>query len=114
MSDQVVGDHLSTLAQRLDGAFQIDRVPEHDRRDDEVQPAGTIALVLIRPVAEFAQAVEEHGSRQGVSGLALVQTGVDPPTELDVLQVLQGEERAFESAQFPQRQRQAVLAGIGR
>ena len=57
VGDQVVGDHLSTLAQRLDGAFEVDRVPEHDRRDDEIQPAGAIALVLIRPVTEFAQAV---------------------------------------------------------
>jgi hypothetical protein len=28
-----------------------------------------MALVLIRPVAEFAQAVEEHGPRQGVAGV---------------------------------------------
>src|SRR6185312_15374555 len=37
-ADRVAGDRLSPLAQRLDSAFQIDRVPEHDRRDDDVQP----------------------------------------------------------------------------
>jgi hypothetical protein len=111
--EQIVGDHLSTLARRLDGAFQVGLIPEHDRHDDEVKPAYAIALVLISPIAEFTQAVEEHGPLQNVSGLALVQAGVNPPAELDVLQVLHGEERALESTWFPQRQCQAVLAGIG-
>jgi hypothetical protein len=77
---------LSPLAQRLDGAFDVDRVPEHDRGDDEIQPTRTMSLVLISPIAEFAKAVEEHGPRQGVSGLPLVQADVDPSSKVHVLQ----------------------------
>jgi IS5 family transposase len=29
VSDQLVGDHLPTLAQRLDRSFEVDRIPEH-------------------------------------------------------------------------------------
>ena len=72
-----------------------------------------MSLVLIGPVAEFAQAVEEHRPRQGVSGLALVQADVDAPAKLHILQVFQREEGAFEPAEFPQRQGQAVLPRIG-
>ena len=67
----------------------------------------------IGPVAEFAQAVEEHRPRQGVSGLALVQADVDAPAKLDILQVFQREEGAFDPAEFPQRHGQTVLPRVG-
>ena len=83
------------------------RSPRH-----QIQAAGAIALVLEAPVAEFAQPVEEHGPGQRVPASPLFRPDMDPSAQLDALQPFQGEQRAFDPAQFPQRQRQTVLAGI--
>ena len=42
--------------------FQVHGVPEHNGRRDQVQAAGTMALLLKAAVTQFAQSGEEHGS----------------------------------------------------
>ena len=61
MGERLVRYSLSVLADRGDGALQIGRVPEHNGGDHEVQPTGTMALVLVRAIPQFTQPVEEHG-----------------------------------------------------
>ena len=67
---------LAVLSDRSNRPLQIDRVPEHDGRRHQVQATGAVSLVLEAPVAHLAQAVEEHGAGQGVSGLALLPLGL--------------------------------------
>ena len=50
-----------------------------------------MALVLIRAVADFTEAVKEYGPAEGVLLLALVETDKATTTQLGVLQPLKGE-----------------------
>ncbi len=70
---QGVINGLAVAAQGVRGPLQVDRVPEHDGRCDQVEAAGPVALLLEAAVADFAQAIEEHGAGQRVASLALVQ-----------------------------------------
>jgi hypothetical protein len=55
---------LSCLGQLLRCTFKIDGVPKGDRSDDQVEAAGSVALVLEGPVADLAEAIEEHGTSE--------------------------------------------------
>src|SRR3954453_6889589 len=72
MGEPVVGDVLHR-SQGGDGALEIARVPEDDRGHQQVQAGGAVLLVLVRPVADFAEPVKEDRARQTVAGLALVE-----------------------------------------
>ena len=50
--------------------LQIDRIPQYDGRRHQVEAAGPVALLLETAVADFSQAVEEHGARQCVASIA--------------------------------------------
>ena len=50
--------------QRLCGPFEIDRVPKRNGGDNEIQPAGAVALIFKRAVSDFSQAVEEDRPRK--------------------------------------------------
>ena len=92
--------------------FQINRVPQHDSCRHQVEPAGPIALLLETAVADFTQAVEEHGTGQCVAGFALVQPGMHTAAQLDALQPVEDEQRTFDAAQLAQGDGQAVLARV--
>src|SRR5450755_841395 len=93
-------------------AFKIDRVPEDDGGRDQVQPAGSISLLLEAAVTDLAEAIEEHRPGQCVTGVALVQSRVHTPTQLDALQPVEDEERALDTSQLAQGDGQAVLAWV--
>ena len=66
----VVGD--SMFSESGDSACQVDSVAEDYGGDDQIEPAGAVALILEGAVAQVAPPVEEHGARECISGLALV------------------------------------------
>jgi hypothetical protein len=45
-----------------DRAIKIDRIPVHDRTDDEVETRGAERLAFERPVADLAALVEENSA----------------------------------------------------
>ena len=50
VSEQRVVDR-TPLPERIHGSFEVDGIPEHDRRrDHEIQTAGTISLIIIRAI----------------------------------------------------------------
>jgi hypothetical protein len=51
------------LPERIHGSFKIDRIPEGDGGDHEIQTADAIPLILIGTIPDFAEAMEEHGKR---------------------------------------------------
>lgn len=57
---------------RLNGAFQIHRIPQDDRRHDQIQTTGTITLIFIAAIANFTETIEEHRSRQRIAAFALI------------------------------------------
>ena len=73
-----------------------------------------MALVLIGAVADFAEPVEENSAAERILLLTLVEADVAATAQLGVLQPLERKESPFQLSQFAQRERQAVLPGIGR
>lgn len=59
MGERLVGDDLPAIANCRDGAFQIDRIPEHDSCDDQIQSGCPVSLVFVRAVPKLPEAVEE-------------------------------------------------------
>ena len=59
MGEEIVGDGLAAGAQLSHGPAEIDGVPEDDGGDGQVQPRGTVALILEGAVSDFSMAVEE-------------------------------------------------------
>ena len=109
---QRVIDDLTVATQGVRGPLQIDRVPQHDGRRHQVEAAGPVALLLETAVADFAQAVEEHGAGQRVARFALVQPGMHAAAQLDALQPVQDEQCALDASQLTQGDGQAVLARV--
>jgi hypothetical protein len=58
-------------------------VSPDDRRRHQVEAAGPVALLLEAAVADFAQAVEQHGACQRVTRFSLVQSGTHAAAQLD-------------------------------
>ena len=54
------------LCQKAGSPFEIDRGPESDCGDNQVQPAGSIALVLEGAIADFAEFIETDGPSHGI------------------------------------------------
>lgn len=74
------------LVERLAGSlilpdrlFKRPRIPERDRRDDQVQPARPLLEILDRAVLEHPAPMEADGPGQRVPRLALVQPDGHPP-----------------------------------
>ena len=65
-------------------------------------------------VAQSAEAMEAHGSSEGITGLALVQLCGRLPTQRRIVQPVEGEEGAFDPPDFAQRQREPILPRIDR
>jgi hypothetical protein len=61
------------LAQRGDGTFEISRVPQDDRGDEQVEAGGAVLLVLVGAIADLAQPVDEDRASQTVTSLTVVQ-----------------------------------------
>ena len=74
--DRLLGERDTLAADVGDGAAEVGGVPQHDGVDDQVQPGGAVGHVLGGAVAQLAQAVKEHGAREGVPALALVEVAV--------------------------------------
>ncbi len=73
-SQGFVFDGDAMLAECGYSPFQVHGVPERDGGDDQVESAGTVALVLEATVAQVPLAVEEDGAGESVSGFAFVET----------------------------------------
>src|SRR5215210_473387 len=70
VSEKVVGNVLG-LAHCSDRAAQIAGVPQDDGRDEEIEAGSAVLLVLVGAVADFAEPMNEDGTRQAVTCLAL-------------------------------------------
>jgi hypothetical protein len=70
---------------------QIDGVPQHDCGNDQIQSAGSIALILNASIAQLSQAVEEDGTSQCLLRFAFVQPQLHSLTKFRALKPLQRE-----------------------
>jgi len=91
MLEQFVWRGRPTGPQRFDCPFEVDRVPQHDRSDDEVQPAGAEPLVIEGAILDHTAAVETHCAAQCVLGLALVQADGHAAAQFGAVQPVERE-----------------------
>ena len=73
MGEQGIADDLALGAQLIDGASEINGVPEGDGRDGKIEPGSPVSLIFEGAVTDFAEAVKEHGPGEGVFRFALVE-----------------------------------------
>ena len=71
--------------QGLRNAFQIHGVPQNYGCRYQIQTAGSLALLVKTAVTDFPKSIKEDRPRQGIPGLALVQTGMDAAAQFNAL-----------------------------
>ena len=100
---QVLQQRGIVTVQSRGGTLQVDRVPQDDGCRHQVEAGSPVALLLEATVADFAEAVEEHGASQRVTRLAFVEPSMHAAAQLDALQPVQDEQRALDATQLAQR-----------
>ena len=95
MSEQGLVDR-SMLPQGLYCPLEVDRVPERNGGDHEIESAGPVPLILIRTVADFTESMKEYGPRQRVARLAFVQSAGDSATQCRIAQPFEREQGALD------------------
>ncbi len=100
VGEKLVGNDFAARTQFVDGAGEIDGVPENDGGDGEIEAGGAIALIFESPVADFAEAVKEHGAREGIACFALVEPGVGSAAQRWVADPVKREESPLQTADF--------------
>jgi hypothetical protein len=101
------------LMKQTDRTFQVDCVPEDDCSHYQVASAGSVTLIFECPITQFTEAVKEYSTGQGVLGFSFVQTDLNPAAQIGTLQPFKGKEGPFDTSDFAQCSRRAILAGIG-
>ena len=56
MGKKLIRNDFAARTQFVDGAAEIEGVPENDGGDDEIEARGAIALVFERAITDFAEA----------------------------------------------------------
>jgi hypothetical protein len=100
------------LSQGGDGAFQVHGVPKCDGGDDQVESAGTLALIFEAAVAHFPLAIEEDGAGESVPGLAFVEPDLHTSAQLRVSHPFQHKEGALDTPDFAKRCVETVLSRV--
>jgi hypothetical protein len=104
---------ISMGTHRVDCPFQVDRVPQDNRRHNQIEAAGSVTLKLVGMIPDFAKPVEAHGAGQCIFRLTLVQAGSHALAQARVEQPVQRKNSALDAPNFAQCKRQAVLSWMG-
>ena len=67
MGQQLLGRVSTDSLKLMDGFFQVDRVPEHDRGNNQAETICPVLLVFVGSVLQFAETIEKHSSRSAVA-----------------------------------------------
>jgi hypothetical protein len=112
VGEQIVADGLAPGVQLIDGAAELDGVPEDHGGDSEIEVGRPVSLIFESVVADFAETMKEDPPGERVARLAFVEAGVGPPPQGWIADPVEGEQRALETADLPERLRQRILFGI--
>ena len=69
--EQMIWNVTRRAAQMHNRPLDVNRIPIHNRTDDEVQARCAKGLALKRPIADFASLMEEYRTFEFVRGLTL-------------------------------------------
>ncbi|TWI82959.1 hypothetical protein JM93_03475 [Roseibium hamelinense] len=79
--EHIVGNVPAMLAQKGDGAAELDSIRMHVDADNEVEPTSPECLVITRAIAVFVASVEQDGTLELMGGLSLVETSLTLPAQ---------------------------------
>jgi hypothetical protein len=108
----MIGD-IFRLAQGGDCTLKVSGVLQDDRGDEQVEARGSVLLVLVGPVTDFTEPMNEDGTRQAVAGFPLVQLLPGLAPQFGILNPVEREERTLQPSQLSQCCRHAILPRIG-
>ncbi|CAM8106707.1 hypothetical protein LEADMMO150B3_24140 [Leclercia adecarboxylata] len=60
-------------SQGIYGSFYIYRIPQGDRRSQQCQTTGPVALILQPPISDLTQPVHKDRSCKRIAGLTFIQ-----------------------------------------
>lgn len=73
MSDQLLINRDPFASQGIYGSFYIYRIPQGDRRSQQRQTTGTVALILQSSISDLTQPVHKDRSCKRIAGLTFIQ-----------------------------------------
>ena len=79
MGKQSIADGFTLRAQLVNGAPEIDGVPEDNGRHSEIEAGSPVSLIFKGPITDFTEAVEKHSPGESVFRLAFIEHGMRPP-----------------------------------
>lgn len=89
---QVLGNCLPGVAQSIDDAAGIDRVPVYDGGDDQIECRCPDGQVFLAAITEAAETVKIDGAHQTVAAFALIQFDGRGFAQLFVVDPVEGKE----------------------
>jgi hypothetical protein len=81
VGEQFVGQSFGLGAKLSNGVAEVDRIPEDDCGNGEVEARGAVALAFEGAVPDLPVTMKKQGAGERVSGLALVEPGVGTASE---------------------------------
>jgi hypothetical protein len=105
--------HGTALPESIYGPFEVNRIPERDLRDHEIQTDGSVTLIFIGAIPDLTEAMEEHRPRERVPRLSFVQSASQTTPQRWIAKSFESEQASLQSTVFPKPRRQVVLARIG-
>lgn len=89
--------------------LDVNRIPMHNRADDEVEARCAEGLAFKRPIADFTTLVEEDRTLELVSSFAFVQAGLATSTQRRAGIPLDHEEGPLDATEFAKGSRKPAL-----
>ena len=103
-----LGHGIAGVSHGLDGFLQIDRVPQADGCDRQIQTTGLPLLLFAVAIADRTTPVESQCSSQLIAQFSLVQTHVGTTAQFGLLR----EQGTFNSPQLAESQRDFAVVGV--
>jgi len=89
------GDPLSL--QRLNSLRNVNRVPENNCCNHQIQRTSAVALIFVGAVSYLPKPVETDSTGERIASFALVESHQDPSPQFWALEPLQGKEAFFDT-----------------
>lgn len=98
----------------LDGVAETCSIPVDDDCCEQIQPGDPIMLTFRRSIADFPLATDTQGVLQGVMSLTFVEANLRTALHIGIENPFYYKESALDTTNLLQRDRQIILARVGR
>jgi len=113
VSDQLVWDVFALGTESRNGISQVRCGPRSDSRDQQVQAARPMHLVLVGAVAELAALADEESAARAVDGFTIVESALLPMSKLWIQQEFEDEDSLLQLSDLIQCAGDLILTRVG-